>query len=165
MNADITAAHKRMTLLWFMVLSTPMLIGLALAAMVIVGGYTAPAILLPEDQLRMAALGAMALMLLCARPLRNWLLSPAAIAARPVQGLSRSEDENANAVGKVQASMFLPLGILDAVSMIVVALSLMQADMQLAVLNGIYTLVLAIIAKPDFAELIKAVRQQLSRSA
>ncbi|MGB1466798.1 MAG: hypothetical protein ACPG8O_10525 [Alcanivorax nanhaiticus] len=165
MNTDITAAHKRMTLLWFMVLSSPMLIGIALAAMVIVGGYTAPAILIPEDQLRMGSLGAMALMLLCARPLRNWLLSPAAIAARPVQGLSANEDENANAAGKVQASMFLLLGILDAVSMIVVALSLMQADMQLAVLNGIYTLVLAIIAKPDFAELIKAVRQQLSRSA
>ena len=163
MNTDITAAHKRMTLLWFMVLSSPMLIGIALVTMVIVGGYTAPAIFFPEDQLRMVALGAMALMLLFARPLRNWLLAPAAIAARPVQGLSANENDNA--IGKVQASMFLLLGILDAVSMIVVALSLMQADMQLAVLNGVYTLVLAIIAKPDFAELIKAVRQQLSRSA
>ena len=53
------------------------------------------------------------------------------------------------------------LGILDAVSMGVIALSLMQADLLLALLNGVYTLVLAVIARPDFAALVDATRKQL----
>ena len=53
------------------------------------------------------------------------------------------------------------LGILDAVSMGVIALSLMQADVLLALLNGVYTLVLAVIARPDFAALVDATRKQL----
>lgn len=164
MIADLTGAHKRMTLLWFSVLSAPLLIGIALTAMVMVGGYTAPATLLPEEQLRTAALGAMALMLICSRPLRNIILSPSAIAARPLQGAATDSDANTSAIGKTQASMFMLLGMLDAVSMIVVALCLMQADYQLALLNGTYTLVLAVIAKPDFATLIRETVSQLHRA-
>ena len=51
--------------------------------------------------------------------------------------------------------------MLDAVSMGVIALSLMQADVLLALLNGVYTLVLAVIARPDFAALVDATRKQL----
>ena len=57
--------------------------------------------------------------------------------------------------------MFMLLGMLDAVSMGVIALSLMQADVLLALLNGVYTLVLAVIARPDFAALVDATRKQL----
>lgn len=163
MTPDLDAARKRMTLLWFSVLSTPMLIGIAIALMVKLGNYSAAAEFLPADQLRMFALGAMGLMLICARPLRNLIMSPTGIAARPLQGTpSNSQDA---AIGKTQASMFMLLGILDAVSMIVVAMSLMQADMQLALLNGVYTLVLAVVAKPDFAALLPAVQQNLPRNA
>ena len=161
MTAEFSSAHTRMTLLWFSVLAAPMLIGIALVIMVTAGNYTAPAILLPEQQLRMGAIGAMALMLVCARPLRNLLLSPAAIADRPLQGNLSNDNETSHAIAKTQASMFLLLGILDAVAMVVVALSLMQADFQLALLNGVYSLVLGIIAKPDFSGLLKQVKQQL----
>lgn len=161
MTAELAGAHKRMTLLWFSVLSAPLVIGVVLSVMVMVGGYTAPTMLLPEEQLRTLALGAMALMLICSRPLRNFILSPSAIAARPLQGAATDSDANTSAIGKTQASMFMLLGMLDAVSMIVVALSLMQADYQLALLNGAYTLVLAVIAKPDFATLVKATAKEL----
>ena len=44
-----------------------------------------------------------------------------------------------------------------------IAFCLMQADAHLAILNGIFSLVLAIIARPDFASLIAQTRQQLPR--
>lgn len=85
------------------------------------------------------------------------------VANRPLQGSTPASDTEQAAL-KVQTSMFLLLAILDAVAMIVIALCLMQADAQLAILNGIYSLVLAVIAKPDFASLIEQTRQQLRHS-
>ncbi|HBC17592.1 MAG TPA: hypothetical protein DC022_02280 [Alcanivorax sp.] len=64
---------------------------------------------------------------------------------------------------KVQTSMFMLLGFLDTVAIIVIVLCLMQADAHLAILNGVYSLVLAFITKPDFAALIEQTRQQLKR--
>ena len=156
-----TSAVQRLNTLWFLVLSAPLLIGIAVAGLVWFGNYTASLEVLPQDTLRMAAIGAMALMLIVARPLRNALLSPRAIAGRPIQTATPADPSGDTAALKVQASMFLLLGILDAVSMIVIALSLMQADALLALLNGIYTLVLAVIARPDFAALVDATRKQL----
>jgi len=157
------ASHQavpRLNLLWFTVLAAPMMIGVAIALMIWVGQYQAPMDLLPGDTLRMGALGAMALMLVVARPLRNLLLEPAAIAKRPLQGTAPASDDD-KAVMKVQTSMFMLLGFLDAIAIIVIAFCLMQADAHLAILNGIFSLVLAVIAKPDFAALIEQTRQQL----
>jgi hypothetical protein len=64
---------------------------------------------------------------------------------------------------QVQTSMFILLGLIDFVAMIVIAFCLMQADAHLAILNGVYSLVLAFITKPDFAALIEQTRQQLKR--
>ena len=157
------ASHQavpRLTLLWFTVLAAPMMIGIAIALAIWFGQYQATMELLPGDTLRMGALGAMALMLVVARPLRNLLLEPAAIAKRPLQGTSPASDDE-KAVMKVQLAMFILLGLLDVVAMIVIAFCLMQADAHLAILNGIFSLVLAVIAKPDFAALIDQTRQQL----
>lgn len=156
-----TSATQRLNMFWFLVLSAPLLIGIAIAGLVWFGNYTASVDLLPQETLRMGAMGAMALMLVVARPLRNALLSPSAITRRPIQTATPADPSGDTAVLKVQASMFMLLGILDAVSMGVIALSLMQADVLLALLNGIYTLVLAVIARPDFAALIDATRKQL----
>jgi hypothetical protein len=155
-------AVPRLNLLWFTVLAAPMMIGVAIALMIWVGQYQAPMELLSGDTLRMSALGAMALTLVVARPLRNLLLAPAAIAQRPLQGTSPASDDDKAAM-QVQTSMFILLGLIDVVAMIVIAFCLMQADAHLAILNGIYSLVLAVIAKPDFAALIKQTRQQLQR--
>lgn len=159
-----TSAVQRLNMFWFLVLSAPMLIGIAIAGLVWFGNYTASVDLLPQETLRMGAMGAMGamgLMLVVARPLRNVLLSPSAIAGRQAQTVTPADSSDDQAVAKVQASMFMLLGILDAVSMGVIALSLMQADVLLALLNGVYTLVLAVIARPDFAALIDATRKQL----
>lgn len=163
MPAASHQAVPRLNLLWFTVLAAPMMIGIAIALLVWVGQFQAPMELLPGDTLRMGALGAMALMLVVARPLRNALLNPQAVAKRPLQGSTPANDDEQASL-KVQTSMFLLLGILDAVAMIVIAFCLMQADAHLAILNGIYSLVLAVIAKPDFASLIDQTRQQLRHS-
>lgn len=155
---------RRMTMLWFTVLSAPLLTGIVISGLVWFGDFTAPARLLPADTLRMIAMGAMGLMLVLARPLCHLLLSPAAIAGRPLQNHNLDQDLHLQASAKTQASMFLLLGVLDFVSMLVLAFSLMQADAELALLNGIYTLVLGVIAKPNFAGLIDDVAIQL-RSA
>lgn len=157
-----SSSTQRLNMLWFLVLSAPMLIGMAIAGLVWFGNYTASLDLLPQDTLRMGAMGAMGLMLVVARPLRNALLSPAVIARRPIQTATPADPSGDHAVLKVQASMFLLLGILDAVSMGVIAVSLMQADALLALLNGVYTLVLAVIARPDFAALVDATRKHLT---
>ena len=156
-----SSATQRLNMFWFLVLSAPMLIGIAIAGLVWFGNYTASVDLLPQETLRMGAMGAMGLMLVVARPLRNVLLSPSAIAGRQAQTVTPADSSDDQAVAKVQASMFMLLGILDAVSMGVIALSLMQADVLLALLNGVYTLVLAVIARPDFAALVDATRKQL----
>ncbi|EUC70730.1 MAG: hypothetical protein AOY29_08410 [Alcanivorax borkumensis] len=158
-----TSAVQRLNMFWFLVLSAPLLIGIAIAGLVWFGNYTASIEWLPQDTLRTGAMGAMALMLVIARPLRNALLAPSTIAQRSVQTTTPADPAGDTAVFKVQASMFMLLGILDAVSMIVIALSLMQADALLALLNGVYTLVLAIIARPDFAALLDATRNQLTQ--
>lgn len=162
MSHSIDQAARRMTLLWFVVLSGPLLIGIGISMLVWLGNYSAPVILLPEDTLRMAAMGAMGLMLVISRPLRNLLLSPAAIAKRTVHG--SSSDIEQQAAAQTQASMFLLLGLLDSVSMMILAMSLMQADAELALLNGIYTLILGVIAKPDFTRLIRETGQQLRQT-
>lgn len=162
MSHSIDQAARRMTLLWFVVLSGPLLIGIGISLLVWLGNYSAPVILLPEDTLRMAAMGAMGLMLVISRPLRNLLLSPASIAKRTLPG--SSSDIEQQAAAQTQASMFLLLGLLDSVSMMILAMSLMQADAELALLNGIYTLILGVIAKPDFTRLIRETGQQLRQT-
>lgn len=161
MNQHIRTAAQRMTLLWFAVLSAPLLVGIAISMMVWLGNYSAPAELIPVDMLRMVAMGAMGLMLVLGRPMRNLLLSPEAIARRPVQGMSGQQDSQQQAATRTQASMFLLLGVMDFVAMIILALSLMQADAELALLNGVYSLILAVIVKPDFAVLITDTAKQL----
>jgi len=101
-------------------------------------------------------------MLVVARPLRNLLLAPTAIAQRPLQGTTPASDDDTAAM-KVQTSMFMLLGFLDTVAIIVIVLCLMQADGHLAILNGIFSLIMAIIAKPNFSALIEKTRQQLQR--
>ncbi|MGJ3256784.1 MAG: hypothetical protein ACFE0K_10725 [Alcanivorax sp.] len=162
MSASSHPAVPRLNLLWFTVLAAPMMIGIAIALMIQFGQYQATMELLPQDTLRMGALGAMALMLVVARPLRNLLLAPAAIAQRSLQGTTPASDDDTAAM-KVQTSMFILLALLDAVAMIVIAFCLMQADAHLAILNGIFSLILAIIAKPNFSALIEKTRQQLQR--
>lgn len=162
MSATSHQAVPRLTLLWFTVLAAPMMIGIAIALMIWFGQYQAPMELLPGDTLRMGALGAMALTLVVARPLRNLLMAPSAMAQRPLQGTAPANDDDKAAM-QVQTSMFILLGLIDVVAMIVIAFCLMQADAHLAILNGIFSLVLAVIAKPDFAALIEQTRQQLQR--
>ncbi len=162
MSATSHQAVPRLNLLWFTVLAAPMMIGIAIALMIWFGQYQAPMDLLPEDTLRMGALGAMALMLVVARPLRNLLMAPTAIVQRALQGTTPANADE-EAVIKVQTSMFILLGLLDAVAMIVIAFCLMQADAHLAILNGIFSLILAIIAKPNFSALIEQTRKQLQR--
>ena len=162
MSATSHPAVPRLNLLWFTVLAAPMMIGIAIALMIGFGQYQAPMELVPTDTLRMGAIGAMALTLVVARPLRNLLMSPEAMSRRPLQGLPASSDDETAAM-KVQTSMFILLGLLDVVAMLVIAFCLMQADAHLAILNGIFSLVLAIIARPDFATLIAQTRQQLPR--
>ena len=162
MSASSHQAVPRLNLLWFTVLAAPMMIGIAIALMIWFGQYQAPMDLLPEDTLRMGALGAMALMLVVARPLRNLLMAPTAIVQRPLQGITPANADEEAAI-KVQTSMFILLGLLDAVAMIVIALCLMQADAHLAIFNGIFSLILAIIAKPNFSTLIEQTRKQLQR--
>ena len=165
MNNTIRQQAQRLTLFWFAVLAAPMVIGIAISLLVWFGNFRAPAELLPADTLRMIAMGAMGLMLVIARPVRNLILSPAAIAARPLQGSTDTQDADQQASAKTHASMFLLLGLLDFVSMIIVALSLMQADAELALLNGVYTLILGVIARPDFSSLIEATAKQLRQPA
>ncbi|WP_237440458.1 hypothetical protein [Alcanivorax sp. DP30] len=164
MSNTVNSHAQRMTLLWFTVLSAPLMIGIAISLLVWFGNFKAPAELLPADTLRMVAMGAMGLMLVIARPLRNLVLSPSAIAGRPLQSHTVSEDMDQQAAAKTQASMFMLLGALDFVSVIIIALSLMQADAELALLNGIFTLVLAVVAKPDFAMLITDTAKQLRQT-
>ena len=158
-----TSAVQRLNMFWFLVLSAPMLIGITIAGLVWFGNYTASIDLLPQETLRMGAMGAMGLMLVVARPLRNVLLSPSAVASRQSQTVTPADSSDDQAVAKVQASMFMLLGFLDTVAIIVIVLCLMQADAHLAILNGVYSLVLAFITKPDFAALIEQTRQQLKR--
>ncbi len=165
MNNTNNRQAQRMTLLWFTVLSAPMMIGIAIFMLVWFGNYTAPAEILATDTLRMGAMGAMGLMLVIARPVRNLIMSPEAIAARPLQGSTDNKDAGQQASANTQASMFLLIGLLDFVSMIIVALSLMQADAELALLNGVYTLILGVIARPDFSSQIEATAKLLRHPA
>ncbi|KZY23333.1 hypothetical protein A3725_17170, partial [Alcanivorax sp. HI0035] len=124
MSATSHPAVPRLNLLWFTVLAAPMMIGIAIALMIGFGQYQAPMELVPTDTLRMGAIGAMALTLVVARPLRNLLMSPEAMARRPLQGLPASSDDETAAM-KVQTSMFILLGLLDVVAMLVIAFCLM----------------------------------------
>ena len=98
-----TSAVQRLNMFWFLVLSAPMLIGIAIAGLVWFGNYTASVDLLPQETLRMGAMGAMGLMLVVARPLRNVLLSPSAIAGRQAQTVTPADPSDDQAVAKVQA--------------------------------------------------------------
>src|SRR5690606_19694873 len=76
------ALARRLTLVWFAVLAAPLLVGIAIALLVIYGHFQPLAQLAPVDTARMVAVGAMGLMLVVARPLRKELLAPETVAAR-----------------------------------------------------------------------------------
>ncbi|MBF5054894.1 hypothetical protein Y5W_00188 [Alcanivorax sp. 521-1] len=152
---------RTLNLLWFVTLSAPLLIGGALWYLVRFADYQSAGELFPQEMLWQLALGAMALSLLVARPLRNFIMSPEAVARRPLTGRKADTDPSAVAAAKVHTSMFVLLGMLDAVAFIIVAFSFLHADAALALLNGVYALVLAVIAKPDFVTLTRDTEQAL----
>ncbi|MFP1681957.1 hypothetical protein ACLD0W_05560 [Alloalcanivorax sp. C16-1] len=154
---------KTLNLLWFVTLSAPMFIGVALWLAVRFGAFLPVAELLPQETLWQLSLGAMALTLLMARPLRNLIMKPEAVARRSLAGRVAPEGPAALAAVKTQTSMFAFLGMLDAVAFMIVALSFMHADAALGLLNGVYTLVLAVVAKPDFSHLLQQTEQILRR--
>ncbi|EKF74595.1 hypothetical protein A11A3_08210 [Alcanivorax hongdengensis A-11-3] len=160
------AASRRLSLLWFSVLSAPMLIGLAIAGLIHFGHYQAVSQVLPTETLRTGAIGAMALMLVSAGSLRGVILNPQALVSRGLAGKpapATPDAQQACAVQLVQTGMFLLLGVLDTVAMAVIAFSLLQGDLLLALINGVYSLLLAVMAKPDFGALIEATNRQLRR--
>lgn len=154
---------KTLNLLWFVTLSAPMFIGVALWLAVRFAAYRPVAELLPRETLWQLALGAMALTLLVARPLRNLIMKPEAVARRSLAGRVAPDGPAALAAVKTQTSMFAFLGMLDAVAFMIVALSFMHADAALALLNGVYALALAVVAKPDFPQLLQQTEQILRR--
>ncbi|MDX1802936.1 MAG: hypothetical protein R3292_02570 [Alcanivorax sp.] len=146
----------QLRMLWFLILSVPLLAGVGLTLVIHQGLLQATGQLLPRPTLWTVAMVAMVITLLVARPLSNWLFSPERLAAMTVQGHTNlPEDPQQLAELKTRASMFMALGMLDAVSMILIGVSVFQADAQLALLNGVYALVLAAVAKPDFSTLIR----------
>ncbi len=151
------SSARQLTVLWFLPLSAPLMIGVALAVLATFAHYPPPVELLTRETLWGVSLAAMALVLLVGRRLRNLVMAPERIAHRPVPGSTKtSRDVKALAVAKVRNSMFILLGLLNFVAMLVVAACFMHADVELALLNGVYSLVLAVITKPDF---VVAVRQ------
>ncbi|HAM76270.1 MAG TPA: hypothetical protein DCQ09_11685 [Alcanivorax sp.] len=129
-----------------------MMIGVALSLLAMFAHYPPPAELLSRETLWGVSLAAMALVLLVGRRLRNLVMAPERIAHRPLPGNAESSrDIKTQAASKVQHSMFILLGLLNFVSVLVVAACFMHADAELALLNGVYTLVLAVVTKPDFA--------------
>tara|TARA_A100001391_G_scaffold108388_1_gene72781 strand:+ start:275 stop:781 length:507 start_codon:yes stop_codon:yes gene_type:complete len=154
---------RALNLLWFVTLSAPMFIGVALWLAVRFGAFQPVAELLPQETLWQLSLGAMALTLLVARPLRNLIMKPEAVARRSLAGRVAPEGPAALAAVKTQTTMFAFLGMLDAVAFIIVALSFMHADAALGLINGVYTLTLAVVAKPDFPLLLKETEQILRR--
>ena len=162
-----TPSPRTLNLLWFVTLSAPLIVGVALWFIIQFADYQSAGDLFPREMLWQLALGAMALSLLVARPLRNFIMRPDAVARRPLTGRkagaapTANTDLKAQAAAKVHTSMFVLLGMLDAVPFIIVAFSLLQADGELALLNGVYTLVLAVVAKPDFAALMRDTERAL----
>ncbi len=154
---------KTLNMLWFATLSAPIFIGVALWLAVRFGAFLPVVELLPRETLWQLALGAMALTLLMARPLRNLMMKPEAVARRSLAGRVAPDGPAALAAVKTQTAMFALLGMLDAVAFIIVALSFMHADAALGLLNGVYTLALAVVAKPDFPQLLQQTEQVLRR--
>ncbi len=157
---------RHLTVLWFLPLSAPLIIGVALALLVTFAHYPPPVELLTRETLWGVSLAAMALVLLLGRRLRNLVMAPERMAHRPLPGSAESSrDVRALAAAKVQSSMFILLGLLNFVSMLVVAACFMHADAELALLNGVYALVLAIVTKPDFALATRETEAVLRRQA
>ncbi|MTI50544.1 MAG: hypothetical protein FH757_02830 [Alcanivorax sp.] len=157
-------SSRQLTVLWFLPLSAPLMIGVALALLAMFAHYPPPVELLTRETLWGVSLAAMALVLLLGRRLRNLVMAPERIAHRPLPGSPESSrDVKALAAAKVQNSMFILLGLLNFVSMLVVAACFMHADAELALLNGVYALVLAIITKPDFALAMRETEAVLRR--
>jgi len=158
------ALARRLTLVWFAVLAAPLLVGIAIALLVIYGHFQPLAQLAPVDTARMVAVGAMGLMLVVARPLRKVLLAPETVAARPLKDpRAKSAEGQELAALKAQAGAFSFLGVMDLVSVLAIVLSLAHADVVLALINGIFSLILALVAKPDFAALTDNVAAELRR--
>ncbi|AFT72583.1 hypothetical protein B5T_04323 [Alloalcanivorax dieselolei B5] len=158
------ALARRLTLVWFAVLSAPLLVGVAIALLVAYGHFQPLAELVPADTARMVAVGAMGLVLVVARPLRKVLLAPQTVAARPLKDPRATSAEGQElAALKAQAGAFSFLGVMDLVSVLVIVLSLAHADAVLALINGVFSLILALVAKPDFAALINDVATELRR--
>ncbi len=155
---------RQLSVLWFLPLSAPLMIGVALALLAMFAHYPPPVELLTRETLWGVSLAAMALVLLLGRRLRNLVMAPERIAHRPLPGSPESSrDVKALAAAKVQNSMFILLGLLNFVSVLVVAACFMHADPELALLNGVYALVLAIITKPDFALAMRETEAVLRR--
>ncbi|KAF0808566.1 hypothetical protein A6D6_00275 [Alcanivorax xiamenensis] len=162
MSNATAAAARTLTLVWFAALAVPLAVGIALLLLVTYGGFQPLAELAPPETARMVAVGAMALMLVVARPLRNVLLAPETVAGRPLKDGQGAEGQQL-AILKARAGAFSFLGVVDLVSVLTIALSLAHADVVLGVFNGIYSLILAVVAKPDFAALIDDVTAELRR--
>ena len=106
----------------------------------------------------------MVVMLLAGRSIRNFCMAPECLAERPLPDDSKPvSDTGSLAAAKVQAGMFMTLGLLNVVSTAIVGLCLVQADAELAWLNAVYTLVLAVIYKPDFVVSLRETETVLRR--
>lgn len=157
-------SRRQLMALWFAPLSAPLMIGVALALLAMFAHYPPPLELLTRETLWGVSLAAMALVLLIGRRLRDFVMAPERVAHRPLPGSPKSSvDVKALAAAKVQSSMFVLLGSLNFVSTLVIAACFMHADAQLALLNGVYTLVLAVITKPDFASVMRETEAVLRR--
>ena len=155
---------RQLTVLWFVPLSAPLMIGVSLSLLAMFAHYPPPAELLSRETLWGVSLAAMALVLLVGRRLRNLVMAAERIAHRPLPGSAESSrDIKTQAASKVQHSMFILLGLLNFVSVLVVAACFMHADAELALLNGVYTLVLAVVTKPDFALAMRETEAVLRR--
>lgn len=157
---------RQFQVLWFVVLSAPMMIGMALALMAMFAHYPPPVELLTRETLWGVSLAAMALVLLVGRRARDFVMAPERVAHRPLPGGAKlSGDVRALAAAKVQNSMFILLGMLNFVSMLVIAACFMHADARLALLNGVYSLVLAVVTKPDFMVVLRETETVLRRQS
>ncbi|CAN0526459.1 unnamed protein product [Scytosiphon promiscuus] len=155
---------RQLSVLWFTVLSAPLLIGVALALMVSMTHFEAVSPLFSKEILWGAALAAMAVMLLAGRFIRNFVMAPERLARRPLQGSkAKLSESGALAAAKVHVGMFVTLGMLDAVSVAIIAACFMHADADLALLNGVYTLVLAVVTKPDLGVALRETATALGR--
>lgn len=157
-------SSRQLSLLWFTVLSAPLMIAVAITLAVSMLDYQASKLLVSREILWGAALAGMAVMLLVGRFIRNFCMAPERLAERTLPGNTKPAlATRALAAAKVQAGMFMALGLLNAVSTAIVGFCLIQADAELAWVNAVYTLVLAVIYKPDFVVSLRETETVLRR--